>query len=129
MTLTGRDPKGETIVAENRAALDLVPFDHDPPTTRRDEFTPDTRSTSVRTTRTIFGVAYHLGTGADVLLDADELTYGGTVKPSDERTQLTLQIKFCAQRASVRPPCAGIPRHVAPLADNGGQPPSRLAAG
>jgi hypothetical protein len=61
---------------------------------RRDEFTPDTRSTSMRTTRTIFGVAYHVGNGADVLLDRDELTYGGTLKPSDERTQLTLQIKF-----------------------------------
>jgi hypothetical protein len=61
---------------------------------RHDEFTPDTRSTSVTTRRTIVGVAYHLGRGTDVLLDRDELTYGGTATPSDARTQVTLQLKF-----------------------------------
>jgi hypothetical protein len=61
---------------------------------RRDQFTPDTRSMSITTKRTIGGVAYHLSKGNDLLLDYDEIRYDGTTKPKDTRSQLTIQIKF-----------------------------------
>jgi hypothetical protein len=61
---------------------------------RLDDFTPDVRSARVSTRRTIAGVAYHMVAGVDVLLDRDDLAYRGTARPSDTRTQLTLQLKF-----------------------------------
>jgi hypothetical protein len=61
---------------------------------RHDELTPDTTVTAVKTKRTIGGVCYHLGKGYDLLLDYDEITYEGTAKPKDARTQLTFQLKL-----------------------------------
>lgn len=61
---------------------------------RYDYFKPDTTSLSSPTKRTIVGVAYHVSKGNDLLLDYDELKYDNPAKPTDSRTQLTLQFNF-----------------------------------
>ena len=61
---------------------------------RHDELTPDTSTPEAKTKRTIGGVCYHFGRGYDLLLDYDQVSYDGTSKPRDTRTQVTFQLKF-----------------------------------
>jgi len=61
---------------------------------RYDEFDPNTDAQDDASNRTIFGVAYHLGGGNTVLLDWDKVSYDLAGKDSDDRLQLTLQVKY-----------------------------------
>ncbi len=61
---------------------------------RHDEFDPNTNTANDKNKRSIFGVAYKLNSSNLLLLDYDQLQYDQPGKPTDKRTQLTLQVSF-----------------------------------
>ncbi len=61
---------------------------------RYDRFDPNASLADDENTRTIGGVVYHLGKGNDIMLDVDRVDFARAGKPTDDRVQLTLQVKY-----------------------------------
>jgi hypothetical protein len=61
---------------------------------RYDAFDPDKAADQDDQTRTIAGLAFHIGKGNSVLLDYDTVDYDKPGKATDSRVQLTLQVKY-----------------------------------
>ena len=61
---------------------------------RVDRFDPDERRDVDARTRTIGGIAYHLGTGNTVLLDCDRVDFDLAGRETAQRVQITLQVKY-----------------------------------
>ena len=61
---------------------------------RYDAFDPNHAVDQDDQTRTIAGLAFHIGKGNSVLLDYDTVDYDKPGKQSDSRVQLTLQVKY-----------------------------------
>ena len=61
---------------------------------RYDAFDPNKDVDLDDQTRTIAGVAFHVGKGNSVLLDYDVVDFEKPGKQTDSRIQLTLQVKY-----------------------------------
>jgi hypothetical protein len=61
---------------------------------RYDQFDPNKSLDDDDNTRTIAGLVHHLGKGNDIVLDYDKVDYAKPGKPTDDRIQLTLQVKY-----------------------------------
>jgi hypothetical protein len=61
---------------------------------RYDQFDPNTDANNDKSKRTIGGVAYKFNKSNLVLLDYQQVKYDQPGKPTDKRTQLTLQVSF-----------------------------------
>jgi len=61
---------------------------------RYDNFDPNTNASNVRSKKTIGGVAYKFNSSNMLLLDYQQVKYDQPGKPTDKRTQLTLQVSF-----------------------------------
>jgi hypothetical protein len=61
---------------------------------RYDNFDPNTHADNVRSKKTIGGIAYKFDNSNMLLLDYQQVKYDQPGKPTDKRTQLTLQVSF-----------------------------------